>query len=121
MQIAQFTLLVIIFAALWFALHHRSRTEARAFRRVAFFVMLATIVVAVLFPALLTETANTLGIGRGADLVLYLTAIGLLYVSISVYLKFGDMDRRITLLARQIALMEDSGKIAHPDRTSDAE
>ena len=121
MQIAQFTLLVIIFVALWFALHHRSRTEARAFRRVAFFVMLSTIVVAVLFPALLTATAHALGIGRGADLVLYLTSIGLLYVSISVYLKFGDMDRRITLLARQIALMEDSGKISHPGRSIDSE
>lgn len=121
MQIAQFTLLVIIFAALWFALHHRSRTEARAFRRVAFSVMLFTIVVAVLWPDLLTKTANMLGIGRGADLVLYLTTIGLLYVSISVYLKFGDMDRRITLLAREIALMENSGQITHPDRNSDAE
>lgn len=121
MHIAQFAILVAIFVALWFALHHRSRTEARAFRRVAFILLMGTIVTAVLFPDLLTDVAHALGIGRGADLVLYLTAIGLLYVSISVYLKFGDMDRRITLLARQIALMEDSGKLTHPDRPADAE
>ncbi len=120
MRLAQFVLLVIIFVALWFALHHRSRTEARAFRRIAFFLLLGIVIASVLFPGMLTRIAHVVGIGRGADLVIYLTAIGLLYVSISVYLKFGDMDRRITLLARQIALMEDSGAISHPDRTSES-
>ena len=64
----------------------------------------------------MTNVANTLGIGRGADLIFYISTVGLLYVSISVYLKFGDMDRRITQLARQVALYENAGTIQHPDR-----
>ena len=73
------------------------------------------IVLAILFPSILTSAANSIGIGRGADLVLYLVAIGLLFFSVSTYLKFGDMDRRITLLSRHIALLESKGEIGRVD------
>jgi hypothetical protein len=118
MRIAQLFLMVIILGLLWFALHHRSSTEARAFRRIAFLGLTLLIVLAVLFPEVLTDIANTFGIGRGADLVIYLVSIGLLFFSVSAYLKFGDMDRRITLLSRHIALLEskdDMGQIDPED------
>jgi hypothetical protein len=117
MRIAQLFLIAIIFGLLWFALHHRSSTEAKAFRRIAFLGLTIFIILAVLFPGVLTDIANTLGIGRGADLVLYLVAIGLLFFSVSTYLKFGDMDRRITLLSRHISLLESKGEIGRIDPT----
>lgn len=115
MRIAQLFLLAVIFGLLWFALHHRSSTEARAFRRIAFLGLTVLIVLAVLFPEVLTDIANAFGIGRGADLVIYLVAIGLLFFSVSTYLKFGDMDRRITLLSRHIALLESKGDVGRID------
>jgi small membrane protein len=115
MRIAQFFLLAFIVGLLWFALHHRSSTEAKAFRRIAFLGLTVLIVLAILFPSILTSAANSIGIGRGADLVLYLVAIGLLFFSVSTYLKFGDMDRRITLLSRHIALLESKGEIGRVD------
>jgi small membrane protein len=115
MRIAQLFLMVIILGLLWFALHHRSSTEARAFRRIAFLGLTLLIVLAVLFPEVLTDIANTFGIGRGADLVIYLVSIGLLFFSVSAYLKFGDMDRRITLLTRHIALLESKGDMGQID------
>ena len=99
MRIAQLFLIAIIFGLLWFALHHRSSTEAKAFRRIAFLGLTVFIILAVLFP----------------DLVLYLVAIGLLFFSVSTYLKFGDLDRRITLLSRHIALLESKGEIGRID------
>ena len=111
MRLAQLFLMVVILGLLWFALHHRSTTEAKAFRRIAFLGLTLLIVLAVLFPDVLTEIANTFGIGRGADLVIYLVSIGLLFFSVSAYLKFGDMDRRITLLSRHIALLESKGDV----------
>ncbi|CAB4336473.1 MAG: DUF2304 family protein [Actinobacteria bacterium] len=116
MQLAQLALLAVIFCLLWFALHHRSSTEARAFRRIAFLGLSVMIVLAVLFPDMLTFVANLVGIGRGADLVIYLVAIGLLFFSVSVFLKFGDMDRRLTLLGRHIALLEESGAVKNSER-----
>ena len=115
MRIAQLFLMAIIFVLLWFALHHRSSTEARAFRRIAFLGLAVLIILAVIFPGILTSIANTFGIGRGADLVIYLVALGLLFFSVSTYLKFGDMDRRITLLSRHIALLESKGDIGRVD------
>lgn len=116
MELAKIFLLLFTFVALWFATHHRGRTEAKAFRRIAFVGLIAGVIVAVLMPDTVTELANVVGIGRGSDLIFYITTVGLLYVSISVYLKFGDMDRRITQLARQVALYENAGTITHPDR-----
>ena len=118
MRIAQLFLMTVIFVLLWFALHHRSSTEARAFRRIAFLGLTVLIILAVIFPGTLTSIANTFAIGRGADLVIYLVAIGLLFFSVSTYLKFGDMDRRITLLSRHIALLESKGDIGRVDPES---
>lgn len=119
MQIAQTVLLALIGALLWYSARHRARQEARAFRRVAFIGLGGVTIAAILLPHQLTRVANVIGIGRGADLVLYLVAIGLLFFALNTYLKFGDMDRRLTLLARQIALLEDSGAVRHPDRDDD--
>ncbi len=118
MRIAQVFLVAIIFLLLWFALHHRSSTEAGAFSRIAFLGLTALIILALIFPDTLTSIANTFGIGRGADLVIYLVTIGMLFFSVSTYLKFGDMDRRITLLSRHIALLESKGDIGRVDPDS---
>ncbi len=115
MLIAQLFLMAIILGLLWFSLHHRSSTEARAFRRVAFLGLTLLTVLAILFPYVVTDIANTFGIGRGVDFVIYLVSIGFLFFSLSVYLKFGDMDRRITLLSRHIALLESKGDLGQID------
>ena len=115
-KISQLVLLVVVFGSLWLALRHRRRQEARAFRRLAFIGLGVATVVAIVFPDLLTAVAHLIGIGRGADLVSYLVAIGLLFFSLSTYLKFGEMDRRITLLTRHIALLEDAGTLERPER-----
>jgi hypothetical protein len=41
-----------------------------------------------------------------------------LFFSVSAYLKFGDMDRRITLLSRHIALLESKGDMGKIDPDS---
>ena len=115
MRIAQLFLMVIILGLLWFALHHRSSTEARAFRRIAFLGLTLLVVLAVLFPYVLTDIANSFGIGRGVDLVIYLVSIVFLFFSLSVYLEFGNISRRITLLTRHIALLESKGDMGQID------
>ena len=119
MHISQWVLLAIVFGSLWLALRHRGRQEARAFRRLGFIGLGIATVTAIAFPDLLTAIANGIGIGRGADLVLYLVAIGLLFFSLSTYLKFGEMDRRITMLSRHIALLEDSSDPQRSQSKSD--
>lgn len=68
------------------------------------FVVLAA--VAVLFPPLLNQVAHTVGVGRGADLLLYgLTVTFLGYVAAS-YRRLREMEQQVTTLARELAVRE---------------
>ncbi|CAN5271878.1 hypothetical protein BH20ACT5_BH20ACT5_16180 [soil metagenome] len=63
-------------------------------------------VYAVLRPEDVTWVANRLGVGRGADLVLYLLVIAFILGMLNFYLRFKTMDRRLTDLARTVAIRE---------------
>ena len=86
----------------------RSTAGARhqAIRRLTLvgFVLLASL--AIVFPRLLTQIAQLLGVGRGADLLLYgLTVVFLGYVAAS-YRRMRQMEMQVTTLARELALWE---------------
>lgn len=59
---------------------------------------------AVLRPDDVTWLAGRLGVGRGADLVLYLLVVGFGFFAVSTYLRFRALEVRFTRLARTIAL-----------------
>ncbi len=63
-------------------------------------------VVAVLFPGLVTEAANAVGVGRGTDLVLYLLCVTFLFVTIAQNLRMTGLQDRMVELARKQALLE---------------
>ncbi len=63
-------------------------------------------VYAVLRPDDVTWVANRLGVGRGADLVLYLLVVAFILGMLNFYLRFKTMDRRLTDLARTVAIRE---------------
>lgn len=82
-------------------------------------VMLAVIVlgaVAVLVPDTLTDVAQAVGVGRGADLLLYLLCITFLFVSIGLYLRLAEMHDRYVDLARRLALHEADADAHREDR-----
>jgi hypothetical protein len=60
---------------------------------------------AVLFPELTNDVAHFVGVGRGADLITYLVQVGLLFIVLHYYTKFVDLQRQITHLVREIALL----------------
>lgn len=55
-------------------------------------------------PGVTTHIAKILGIGRGADLLIYGSIITLFYLIFRIYVKLEDIERQITLLARKFAL-----------------
>ena len=58
---------------------------------------------AVLRPDDVTWVAEKLGVGRGADLVLYLLVVGFGFFAVSTYLRFKELETRLATLARRIA------------------
>jgi small membrane protein len=69
--------------------------------------ILASFSVGLLFifwPELTSRLANLVGIGRGADLVSYLSTLFLLFVSINFYLRFRKYEEQLTIVVRELAL-----------------
>ncbi|MFX0537040.1 DUF2304 domain-containing protein [Ornithinimicrobium sp. Y1847] len=86
----------------------RSTAGARhqAVRRLLLVGFVVLAVAAILFPRLLTQVAQLLGVGRGADLLLYgLTVFFFGYVAAS-YRRMRQMEQQMTVLARELALRD---------------
>lgn len=72
------------------------------------------------FPSHSTMVAEFVGIGRGADLVLYLWVCISLFVLLNLHLKLRAQHDLITKLARTIAMANTSPPSAKPPRTLSA-
>ena len=75
-------------------------------KRIATFWMLIWLGtgVGVLWPRSTMVAARWLGIGRGADLVLYCSVFAMLGGFFYIYTRFRRMDRALTVLVRQLAI-----------------
>jgi hypothetical protein len=60
---------------------------------------------AVLFPDQTDQVANYVGVGRGVDLITYLFEITALFVLIHYYTKFVELQRQLTDLTREMAIL----------------
>jgi small membrane protein len=78
--------------------------KARIAYRLLAVVLLSGAVGLVLFPDLTTRAAHVLGVGRGADLLLYVSLIAGLHVALLLYLRTRELERKLTELARASAL-----------------
>jgi hypothetical protein len=70
----------------------------------------------VVFPDITARAAVAVGVGRGADLVTYLVEIGTLFVLLHYYTKFVELERRMTVMVREMAILR-----AEVERTAPAE
>ncbi len=78
----------------------------RAGRRLLFIGLALMFATAALLPDVVTQIAQALGVGRGADLVLYTVATAFLYLVLYVYQRFKEQERRTAVLVRHLALLE---------------
>ena len=80
--------------------------RAQALRRLGLLLFAAFAVWSILDPNILNQLADVLGIGRGADLVLYGLVLAFFGFVVTTFRRFRDMEVRYTRLARRIALDE---------------
>ncbi|HUS39302.1 MAG TPA: DUF2304 domain-containing protein [Pirellulales bacterium] len=103
--IALSIILIVLAYELYVAL---TRPVARGFW-VARVVTLIATGFAIYRPDVITRLASTIGIQRGADLVLYLTVLTFFATSIFLYARCVRLQRQITLIVRHLALEEAEG------------
>ena len=66
------------------------------------------LILVTIFPQWASILAKFFGVGRGADLLVYLSVILLFYLIFRIYVRFENLERDLTKLVRQLALREKS-------------
>ena len=99
--LAQILLLALIAGLVVYSFTGRSISRDR----VVMLVLAAVGGVLVLWPGLSTDVAKSLGVGRGADLVLYLFVVFCLFRFVSIAGDKRRLDQRLTDMAREVALL----------------
>jgi small membrane protein len=96
-------LLLVIIVAEWVrVLRHGLPWAGPLFRTIIWLAATGFI----LFPDSLTHLANTLGIGRGADILLYGLTLAFLFMSFLLYARIVQLRRQMTQIVRHLALTQ---------------
>ncbi|WP_254431308.1 DUF2304 domain-containing protein [Agromyces sp. Marseille-P2726] len=90
-----------------------------ALRRLFMFVFVLAAIASILFPQWLTWLANLIGVGRGADLLLYALVLAFLVTVATNYRHHVAMNRKLTLLAREVTLARAAADDAAAARSAD--
>jgi hypothetical protein len=80
--------------------------QASAWKRLLLVGFVLAAIAAVLYPDELTVLANMVGVGRGADLLLYATVAGLVFSLLAIYARFRDDEEKIAELSRHVGILE---------------
>ncbi|SDZ74831.1 hypothetical protein SAMN02910418_00100 [Bowdeniella nasicola] len=84
----------------------RSSAGARhqAIRRLLMALFAAIAVYFIIFPSAASQIARLVGVGRGADLLLYALVVAFFSFVATTFKRFSALERRITELSRQLAI-----------------
>jgi hypothetical protein len=92
------------------------RRNKMPFHIVTVFGLLIAGAVAVIAPETADNLAHLVGVGRGADFVMYVSIVAILFVLVHYYTKFVELQRNVTQLAREMAILraelESHGRVA---------
>lgn len=86
-----------------------NRFRRRQIRPLSFFMWSAlwiAIAIAVLWPNSTSYIAAVFGVGRGMDLVVFLSLLAIFYGMYRIYTKVNTVERKITQLVREQALRD---------------
>ena len=103
-----FQILALGILAALFALTAVATAKGSVSRRDGFFWILLWLAAgtAVAWPQVMGFLARKLGIGRGADLVLYGAVVVVMIGFLMVYVRLRKLQREVTLLVRHLAIYE---------------
>jgi len=82
------------------------RRNRLPFHILTVFMLLAAGAAAVMFPGATDDVAHYVGVGRGVDLITYILEIAVMFVLIHYYTKFVELQRQVTQLTREMAILQ---------------
>jgi len=83
------------------------------------FLLIAVGAAAIIFPNITQAAADLVGVGRGTDLVLYLSVVAVMFVLLHYYTKFVELQRQLTEVTRELAILRaEVNRVAPSDQAS---
>ncbi len=73
-------------------------------------ILWVAVIIVSLIPTITGPISNVFGIGRGMDLIIYISIIILFYLIFRLYVKLESIEKEITMVVRRIALNKKSKK-----------
>lgn len=104
--IIQTAIIIAAIAILLISLGRRSTHYGKAWKKIALALLALSMIVAVLFPETTNNLARAVGVGRGADLLLYATVVAFIFYALNEYLHQQDQRDILFRLARKVALID---------------
>lgn len=101
MMISRFVFGLLIVGCMGYFLVLRRRSPLS---KLFVFLVFGAGLVFVTFPEIANALALLVGIGRGADLVLYLSIVFLLFLFLSLYIRVLESEDRLAELTRELAI-----------------
>jgi small membrane protein len=96
--------LVLVTGFIFIGLYFLIRLKKRLLDIILLFLMIAAAIVFVLWPGVTNIIANTLGVGRGADLIFYLSILIFWFVALKLYARIRKLEQLFTQIIREDAL-----------------
>lgn len=106
MMILQAVLTLVFIAMGVNFIRSRHSSRIKAYKKLILLLSIPLAVLFVLFPELTNSIARSVGIGRGADLLLYGLTVVVLFQLFNTYIKDRESERRFVKLVRKTAILE---------------
>lgn len=87
-------------------LQSRNTSRTKAYKKVLLIFTLAFAIIVVIFPEISNTLAGLVGVGRGADLLLYALSVVVLFQLFNNYVKDREQEQKNVKIVRKIALIE---------------
>ncbi|MET1154476.1 DUF2304 family protein [Arthrobacter sp.] len=104
--IVQVVLVLVVFFFSAMLIRGGSNAKHMAVRRIMVLLFAVAAVLSIFFPALLSQLARLVGVGRGTDLMLYAFIVSFLVYMSTTHQRFRQTETTLTKLSRRIALDE---------------
>jgi hypothetical protein len=105
-MIIQVILLIATLCIFFFFFNSRNSLKVRAYKKIGLVLFIIAMSVFVISPDYLNTVAGWVGVGRGADLMLYVLIVVFIILSLNIYMKFKEQEDKIYRLARATAILE---------------
>ena len=103
MRPVQFILVLLVMGVTFF---YFNRMRSNATDRFVVFIFGAGGVLLAIFPKITNTLADLVGVGRGADLFIYLSLVGFGFFGLLLYTRIRDLENSLTDLARKTTIRD---------------